>query len=201
LDACPAVLCRRLISSPHFDTIGPFGKTVEDVACLLDVLIPEEGFRSSLSTVSAKLSIGVSSEHLSRITPEEESLFGQAQDCLSSIITAKDVRVPLHKRAGEADYANIMMDQGLKTAWDGYLKGVGGPMRSLQDVVDWHSQHPVSSRNWGFPSGSLLKPSPSLFIPITRDNHCWLKLCSLLHHLSWPKLKPWPLSSRPISKM
>lgn len=139
------------MSSPQFDTIGPFGKTVGDVACLLDVLIPEGGFRSSLSTEKPKLSIGVSSERLSHITPEEENLFRQAQDCLSSVIITKDVRVPLHMQAGEADYANIMMDQGLVNAWDGYLKGVDGPMRSLRDVVEWHSLHPVGTYNSGFP--------------------------------------------------
>ena len=151
MDACPAAFCRRLIYSPQFDTIGPFGKTVKDVACLLDVLIPERGFMSSLSTEKPKLSIGVSSERLSDITSEEEDLFRQAQDCLSTIISAKDVRVPLHKQAGEADYANIMMDQGLENAWDEYLKGVDGPIRSLRDVVEWHSLHPVSTLESGFP--------------------------------------------------
>jgi Asp-tRNA(Asn)/Glu-tRNA(Gln) amidotransferase A subunit family amidase len=139
------------MSSPQFDTIGPFGKTVGDVACLLDVLIPEGGFMSSLSTEKPKLSIGVSSERLSHITSEEEDLFHQAQDYLSSVITTKDVRVPLHMQAGEADCANLMMDQGLVNAWDGYLKGVDGPMKSLRDVVEWHSLHPVGAYNWGFP--------------------------------------------------
>jgi Asp-tRNA(Asn)/Glu-tRNA(Gln) amidotransferase A subunit family amidase len=129
------------MSSPQFDTIGPFGKTVGDVACLLDVLIPEGGFMSSLSTEKPKLSIGVSSERLSHITSEEEDLFHQAQDYLSSVITTK----------GEADCANLMMDQGLVNAWDGYLKGVDGPMKSLRDVVEWHSLHPVGAYNWGFP--------------------------------------------------
>lgn len=129
--------------------MGAFGKTVEDVACMIDVLTPGRGFQSGLYNQQSTLSIGVSNERVSAITEEEEALFSEVRDCLSSIIVARDLRVPLHQKAKDDDCAGILVTQALKGAFDKYLKGVDGPMRSLQDIVDWHSQHPVSSMREG----------------------------------------------------
>lgn len=117
---------------------------MEDVACLLDVLIPGNGFCSGLLTKQPGLSIGISSERLAPITDEEEALFTQVQDRLSSITGAKDVRVPQHKQAKDEGCADVIMETGLKEAWKTYLKDVDGSIRSLQDLVNWHSEHPVN---------------------------------------------------------
>jgi len=102
-------------------------------------------FRSGLTTAKPGLSIGVSSVGLEDITAEEKLLFSQATQCLSSIITAKDIEVPLHRRALHDGCGQTIMTQGLEVAWATYLRGVDSPMNSLQDVVNWHSDHPVSS--------------------------------------------------------
>ena len=110
------------------------------------MLIPGRDFQANLSTSGFQLSIGVCNVWLGRSTPEKKALFGQATKSLSSIITAEDIEVPLHKRADHDDIANVMMTHGLKAAWAEYLSGVDGPMKNLQDVVNWHSEHPVSFR-------------------------------------------------------
>jgi len=124
--------------------MGAFGRTVNDIACLLDVLLPNRAFESSLKIESSLLAIGVSSERVSVITEEEETLFSEVQTCLACFIVEKDIRIPLHQEAKDQDCAGVLIGQGLKGAWDAYLEEVDGPIRSLQDIVDWHSQHPVS---------------------------------------------------------
>ena len=126
--------------------MGTFGKSVNDIACILDVLIPGRAFQSDLSKHS-KLAIGVSSERVSAITEEEEALFSEVQDCLGDIIVAKDLRVPLHQKAKDDGCGAVLVNHALKGAWDKYFESVDGPIRSLQDIVDWHTQHPVSFRN------------------------------------------------------
>jgi hypothetical protein len=59
-------------------------------------------------------------------------------------IFEKDIRIPLHQEAKDQDCADVLIGQALKGAWDAYFEDVDGPIRSLQDIVDWHSQHPVS---------------------------------------------------------
>ena len=124
--------------------MGAFGKSVYDVACLLDVLIPGRGFQAGSTTSHPELAIGVSNERISAITEEEEALFIEVQDLLGPMITARDIRVPLHKEAKDEGCVNVLVGQPLKEAWDAYLRDVDGPIRSLQDIVNWHSQHPVS---------------------------------------------------------
>jgi hypothetical protein len=134
--------------------MGPFGRTVNDIACLLDVLLPNRGFQASLSSQQSPLAIGVSSERVSAITDEEETLFSEVQDCLSSFIVAKDLRVPLHLKSKEDGCAEVLVGQALKGAWDTYCEEVDGPIRSLQDIVDWHIQHPVCTTLLTFGPGS-----------------------------------------------
>jgi len=124
--------------------MGAFGKTVNDIACLMDVLLPGRGFQSSLSIELPSLALGVSSERLSVITHEEEALFSEAETCLASLVIEKDIQVPLHQEAKDQNCAGVLIGQALKSAWDAYFEEVDGPIRSLQDIVDWHSQHPVS---------------------------------------------------------
>jgi hypothetical protein len=124
--------------------MGTFGRSVNDVACLLDVLLPDQAFQSSLDNKSSSLAIGVSSERVSVITEEEESLFSEVQTCLASFIVKKDIRIPLHQEAKDQNCAGVLIGQALKGAWDAYFEDVDGPIRSLQDIVDWHLQHPVS---------------------------------------------------------
>lgn len=130
--------------SPRFDTLGPFGKSVEDIACLLDVLMPDRGFQSRLSLERSTLSIGVSGQRFGPITIEEEALFSQAQDCLGGIVTLHNAQLPLHKLAEEEGCVYLLMQMGMKDAMAKYLEGVEGDVKSLQDIVDFHSQHPVS---------------------------------------------------------
>jgi hypothetical protein len=120
-----------------------FGKTVGDVACLLDVLSPDRAFQQSITDVGTKLSVGVICEQFDA-TKEVDGLFRLAEDCLGSIIGPRDLRLPMLKRAREEGCAQIIMAQGLKSAWATYFEGVDGPMQSLEDVVNWHAQHPVS---------------------------------------------------------
>lgn len=139
------------------------------------MLIPDRGFQLSISISGHTPSIGVSSKWIGAITLEEETLFKQAQDCLGSLVVASDLQVPLHRRAKVEGCGDIIMEVGLKSAWKAYLEGVDGPIRSLQDLVDWHAKHPVSSRSSRHDKVQLSR-SRSRFIPITQDSHCWLTL-------------------------
>jgi len=85
--------------------MGTFGRLVNDVACVLDVLLPDQAFQSSLNNKSSLLAIGVSSERVSVITEEEESLFSEVETCLASFIVKKDIRVPLHQEAKDRNCA------------------------------------------------------------------------------------------------
>lgn len=152
--------------------MGTFGKSVNDVACILDVLIPGRAFQSNLSKHPG-LAIGVSSERVSAITEEEEAFFSEVQDCLSDIIVAKDLRSTLHQKAKDNNCGAVLVNHALKGAWDKYFENVDGPIRSLQDIVDWHSQHPVSFRNLTTAGDIELKCRTSHSIPITQDSRPW----------------------------
>jgi hypothetical protein len=96
--------------------MGPCGKTVEDVACLLDVLISDRGFQSGLANAPTRLAIGVSNERVSEITVEEEALFSEAQACLGPMIVARDLRVRLHKKTKEDGCADVLINHMWKDA-------------------------------------------------------------------------------------
>jgi hypothetical protein len=108
--------------------------------------MPGRRFQSSISSHNHGPSIGVSSKWIGAITAEEETLFREAQDCLGSSVIASDLQVPLHQRAAEEGCGDIIMEVGMKAIWKLYLEGVDGSIKSLQDLVDWHAKHPVSSR-------------------------------------------------------
>jgi hypothetical protein len=81
-------------SSPELDSMGAFGKSVYDVACLLDVLIPEQSFQASLSEGQSSLAIGVSSERVSAITDEEEALYSEDPSLLPKIFEFRYIKKP-----------------------------------------------------------------------------------------------------------
>jgi hypothetical protein len=120
------------------------GKTVQDIACLLDVLLPGRDFGILTKEPETDLSIGVSSERIVDGSAEEEELFLSAQACLGHLISARELRIDLHQEVMEEGHPDTIIRAESSGAWDTYLEGVSGPIRSLQDLVEWHSRHPVS---------------------------------------------------------
>ena len=132
------------------DTAGPFGKSVKDVAYLLDVLLPGRSFLDTLhqsdESGSGPVKIGVSNERFEEITPEDQDMFSHAQRLLGHMVVEEDVRVELHKEVKESGggfVAGVTLQSGLAPALEAYLDDTEGPMRTLQDIVNWHDQHPV----------------------------------------------------------
>lgn len=115
-----------------------------DVACLLDVLMQGEGFHSGLISQGICV-IGVSGQRSNDISVEEEALFFEVQDCLRPLIGSSDLRLDSYKQIMENNDAWTIMNAELKAAWKDYLYGVAGPIRCLEDLVQWHSNHPVGS--------------------------------------------------------
>lgn len=120
------------------------GKTVQDIACLLDVLLPGRDLGIPPKEPRTDLFIGVSSERIVDCSAEEEALFLSAQACLGQFISARELRIDLHQEVLEEGHSDTIMRAELRGSWDRYLEGVSGPIRSLQDLVKWHSRHPVN---------------------------------------------------------
>lgn len=129
-----------------FDTVGPFGKSVDDLAYLLDILIPNQDYRSKFHSGLSTLSIGIGGP--ANHTLEEQNLYRKAQDCLASgdkvHIVAHEIQFNLLQQATSENSAVTIMSAGLERAMGEYLTGVSGPIRTLRDIVNWHSMHPVS---------------------------------------------------------
>lgn len=125
--------------SPHLDTVGSMGRSAYDIALHLDVLSGKTSLTAALES-EAVPTVGV---HDAKARPSEE------EELLVQVFTKWPGRITWGIRL---DHFHTLVDnedvpatycQGSREAWSGYLANTDGPLRSLEDIVDWHDQHPV----------------------------------------------------------
>lgn len=114
---------------------------MNNLVYLLDVSTPNQGYRSKLHLKQSKLAIGIGMP--GRLAHEEQKMYQEAQECLASqhtiSIVAQDLRRDLILQATDGNWAEMSLSAGLEKAMADYLEGVSGPIRTLRDIVNWHS--------------------------------------------------------------
>lgn len=79
------------------------------------------------------------------MSEEATDLFRAALEALEPLVWCVPVDVPSLKDVIESEAIETLWAGHSGPAWSRYLKGVRGSIKSLADLVKWHSDHPVST--------------------------------------------------------
>ncbi|KAL8823961.1 MAG: hypothetical protein Q9191_005407 [Dirinaria sp. TL-2023a] len=164
----------------RFDTAGPLGKTAEDIAMLLDILVdhwktnvPDGSYASAMTTTWSGLKVGT-------LDPENWQLPGWfvkpvpnatkqiLDDTRAAYAKIKSLAKSFHENvpllplsAFECDGKNaveFLMTADLKHNMDNYLGSLRtSKVKSLQELVDWNSAHAEEALTKEYPNQELLE--------------------------------------------
>lgn len=119
------------------------GKSVSDVASLLDVLTSmPTTFLQDMGTGPCPR-IGLLTQRASIATSEEDELFEKAIDALGHNVDRSLVHIPSLGQIMDAETFETMWSGHSKEAWRKYLGLTDGSIRTLAQLVAWHDSHPV----------------------------------------------------------
>lgn len=122
------------------------GKSVFDIAALLDVLAPGPvSYLDTLSSNQVKVSIGVAdpTQFIKDDNGDGQRLFKEASELLGGLVKCTDIYIEGHKEMAKQGYTTQVYKAAQRDNWREYLGGCEGDIHSLGDVVAWHEANPV----------------------------------------------------------
>jgi len=122
------------------------GKSVSDLAALLDSMSTGETSYLRDLTLGSMLDVvkvGVVTQREHPISEEAAGLFQSALQALGHRVQSVEVGIPSLQEVIDSEAIETLWAAHSGSAWEVYLQGVSGSIKSLADLVKWHKDHPV----------------------------------------------------------